>query len=100
MLSRAVTFQELGDLEPAAIIEMTRAFCLSGKQIHPESLRAVVLKLTYLSRNMHIKQEQRDEAANFATSLANAAIKTYGQQSDYTKALVHDIQMIMGQSAA
>lgn len=48
--------------------------------MHPDSLKALVIKLTYFSRDMAIKQHERDEAASMATNLANAAIKSYGRQ--------------------
>ncbi len=99
-LSQPVTCQDLGKLGAPDFLRMLRAYCSSGGQMHPNSLKAVVIKLTYLSRDMAIKQTERDEAASMATSLANAAIKSYGRQSAFCSELVAEVQMVLGRGAA
>lgn len=64
--------------------------------MHPDSLKALVIKLTYFSRDMAIKQHERDEAASMATNLANAAIKSYVRQSAFCAELVAEVQMVLG----
>ncbi len=93
--TKPTSFAELGQIEAGALISDVRKFCLSGQNMHPEALKATVLKLTYFSRDLNIKQDERDTAATIATSLANAAIKAYGGQSDYSRDLMNGVQLIL-----
>lgn len=96
-LSTPVTFQDLGQLGAQELLNSIKTYCSSGGAMHQDSLKAVVLKLTYLSRDLQIKQQERDEAAVLASDLANAAVKTYGQNSVFCSALLGDIRAIVGQ---
>lgn len=99
-LSRAITFQELGGVPADSLLRLLRSHCSAGRNMHPDALKAVVLKLTYLSRDLDIKQHERDEAADMATSLANAAIKSYGRNSVFCAEMVADVQAVLGRGAA
>lgn len=98
--SSPVAYNDLGRLEAPVLIDSIKAHCSSGKAMHQDSLRAVVLKLTALSRDLDIRQTERDEAALMATHLANAALKSYGKHSDFWSELVTGIQSIVGKSVA
>lgn len=98
--TKPLSFSELGNFDADTLIGKVRMFCVSGKGMHPEALKAVVLKLTYYSRDMGIKQDERDTAATIATSLANAAIKSYGAHSEFSRELMNGIQMITNNHAA
>lgn len=99
-LSQAVHFDDFGSYEAADLIKHVTKYCGNGGAMHPVSLKNVVLKLTHLSREMSIGQDERDHAASLATSLANAAMKAYGSQSEYCQELVIGVQAILGRAAA
>ncbi|RYG58203.1 MAG: hypothetical protein EON60_13635 [Alphaproteobacteria bacterium] len=99
-LARPITFQELGSVNADNLLRLIRTHCSSGKQMHPEALKAIVVKLTYHSRDLDLKQMERDEAAEMATSLANAAIKSYGRQSTFCAEMMADVQAIVMRGAA
>ncbi len=95
-LKNPVSFNDLGKLGAPEFLRMLRSYCALGGQMHPESLKAVVLKLAYFSCDLGIKQHERDEAASMATNLANAAIKSYGRNSAFCAQLVAEVQMVLG----
>ncbi len=98
--SRSISFQELGSVDAVNLLKTLRSHCSSGKDMHPDALKAIVLKLTYLSRDLGIKQSERDEAADMATSLANAAIKSYGRHSTFCADMLADLQAVLGRGVA
>ena len=99
-LAQPVTYQQFGGMAAAEFLRLLKAYCACGGNMHPQALKAVVLKLTYLSRDLSIKQHERDEAAGLATNLANAAIQSYGRQSAFCAELVAEVQMVLGRSMA
>ncbi|RYG58314.1 MAG: hypothetical protein EON60_13510 [Alphaproteobacteria bacterium] len=99
-LAYPINFQQLSSYDADNLLRLIRTHCSSGKNMHPEALKTVVVKLTYFSRDLSIKQMERDEAAEMATSLANAAIKSYGRQSAFCAEMMADVQAIVMRGAA
>ena len=93
--SNPVTMYNLEEVAPVDFLRMVQSSCSSGRPMHPESLKAVVLKLTMVSRNMDIKQHDRDTAAGLATDLANAALKANSGNREYCMGLRDGIQSIL-----
>lgn len=98
--TQPLSYQDLAAIPAEEILLAVRGFCALGKGMHPESLKAVVLRLTRLSREMNLTQTARDEAAEMASLLANAALKTYGRHSNFSMDLLASIEAIAGRSAA
>lgn len=99
-LSYPITLQELGNIPPADLLSQLRAYCSKGQPLHQDSLMAIVLKMTALSRDLNLRQSERDEAAHMATALANAALKSYGSASDFCHQLKEGINRIMSEPVA
>jgi hypothetical protein len=97
-LSKPLSFHDFGDFSNSDLIKKIHNYCKRGAPMHPESLKAVVLKLTYLSRDLNLKQEERDTSAELANDLANAALKSYGKNSEFCMDLLHSIRAIVGGS--
>lgn len=98
--SRPVEFHSLSGMSAEDLLKAIRMHCGSGRGMHQESLKSVVLKLTYMSRDMRVSQAERDEAATIGTSLANAAIQSYGRTSSFCMDLIAGVQMIVNSPAA
>ena len=94
-----VTADQLEHMLPEDLIDSVLSHCASGKPMHPDALMGLVIKLTYLSRDMRIGQNNRDRAAELATNLANAAIKSYGSTSEFGRGLINTVRQIVGQAA-
>jgi hypothetical protein len=99
-LSLPLTFSAAGSIPANELIASVEAFCKSGQNIHQETLKTVVLKLTYFSRDMKLNQKERDTAADFANHLANAAIRKYGKTSAFAEDLITSVNLILKQRAA
>lgn len=82
------------------LLKSVRSACAHGREMHPEALKAVVFKLTAFSGDLNLKQHERDEAADMANLLANAALKAHGPHSEYSRDLVAGIQVIARRSVA
>ena len=95
-----LTMNDLGNLKAEALLKEIDAFCMTGKAMHPQALQAVVFKLTYYTRDLSLKQDERDASASLATNFANAAIKAYGAQSEYGRGLVNGVKSILSSPAA
>lgn len=93
-LTKPLSFHDFGDFTHSELLQKIRDYCNAGQPMHPDSLKAVVLKLTYISRDLNLKQEERDMSADLASSLANAALKAYGQNSEFCLDLVNSIRLI------
>ena len=99
-LTVPVSFEALADVSARELLTSVRKSCSSGKSMHPEALKSVVFRLTMMSRDLKLKQTERDEAADMATMLANAALKTYGARSEFGSELLAGVQAIAGRSVA
>lgn len=95
-----LTYESLAEVTGDELLLAVRQCCSHGKDMHPEALKAVVFKLTAFSRDLSLKQHQRDEAAEMASLLANAALKAHGSQSEYGRELLSGVQVIAGRSVA
>lgn len=67
-------------------------YCLTGHPMHRDALISVVVKLTRISRDIGLDQNERDSAAALATNLANAGLTAYGSNSEFRSALTSGIQ--------
>ena len=94
-LSKPVTFEQLGKLGRSEFLAKLRDYLQGGGAMHQDALKVVVVALTQLSRDMGIKQSERDEAADFASNLANAAMRSYGSSSPFCKQMVAEINRVM-----
>lgn len=99
-LAHPLHYEDLQPFKAAQVLHEIRTFSLTGRAMHPDALKAVVLKLTRFSRDMHLNQAERDDAAEMASLLANAALKTYGPQSNFCRDLVAGIEVIAGREVA
>lgn len=96
----ALTFESLTGISAADLLKAVNKSCASGAAMHPEALKAVVFRLTILSRDLSLKQHERDASAEMASMLANAALKTYGSRSTFGSELLAGVQAIAGRSVA
>lgn len=99
-LTVPVSFESLAGVPARELLVAVQKSCSSGKHMHPEALKAVVFKLTGFSRDLSLKQTERDEAAEMASMLANAALKAYGARSEFGGELLAGVQAITGRSVA
>jgi hypothetical protein len=99
-LSVPLSFESLADISFSRLLSAVKKSCTGGKPMHPEALKAVVFKLTRFSRDMALKQQERDEAADMASMLANAALKTYGSRSEFGSELLAGVQAITRRDVA
>ena len=94
-LQKPLTYLELGNMEPQQFLNKVLSHCHAGAPMHPDALMAVVSRLTYLSRDLNLRQTERDTAAELANSLANAAISSFGKESEFSRNLIHTVNSIM-----
>ncbi len=99
-LTVPLPYEALASVSAHTLLVTVKRSCSHGKPMHPEALKSVVFKLTRFSRDLSIKQHERDEAAEMASMLANAALKMYGSRSEFARELVAGVQAIAGSSAA
>lgn len=95
-----LSFESLAGISADALLNAVRQSCSIGASMHPEALKAVVFKLTVFSRDLSLKQRERDESAEMASMLANAALKRYGSRSDFGSELLAGVRAIAGRSVA
>lgn len=85
----------LDGIDHVKFLQSVTSYCNCGKPMHREALKSVVHKLTEISRNLNLEQDERDAAATLATGQANAGLKAYGSSIEFGCALKSGIESVI-----